>query len=60
MAPFVVSGSRIVYVAQPAMRVEGKKMIEEPLRLRALDLKTGAEMWTALVTDTAYRGPFPP
>ena len=60
MAPFVVSGSRILYVAQPAMRVEGKKTIEEPLRLRALDLKTGAEMWSAVVTDTAYRGPFPP
>jgi hypothetical protein len=60
MAPFVVSGSRILYVAQPAARVEGKKMIEEPLRLRALDLKTGAEMWSAVVTDTAYRGPFPP
>jgi PQQ-like domain len=60
MAPFVVAGSRILYVAQPVVRVEGKKMIEEPLRLRALDLKTGAEMWTAVVTDTAYRGPSPP
>jgi hypothetical protein len=60
MAPFVVSGSRILYVAQPVVRVEGKKMIEEPLRLRALDLKTGAEMWSAVVTDTAYRGPSPP
>ncbi|HKI03477.1 MAG TPA: hypothetical protein VKK31_15975 [Thermoanaerobaculia bacterium] len=60
MAPFVVSGSRILYVAQPSVRREGNKMVEEPLRLRALDLQTGAEMWTALVTDSAYRGPFPP
>jgi hypothetical protein len=60
MSPFVVSGSRILYVALPSVHKEGGKMIDEPLRLRALDLKTGAEMWTAVLTDSAYRGPFPP
>jgi hypothetical protein len=60
MAPFVVSGSRVLYVAQPsAYKVEGK-MVQQPLRLVALDLKTGGELWSAMLTDSAYRGPFPP
>ena len=60
MAPFVVSGSRVLYVAQPsAYRVEGK-LVQQPLRLVALDLKTGGELWSAMLADSAYRGPFPP
>jgi hypothetical protein len=60
MAPFVASGSRLFYVAMPAARQEDGKLIEEPLRLRALDLQTGAELWSAAVVDSTYRGPFPP
>lgn len=60
MAPFVVSGTRILYVARPATRNEGGKVAQQPLRLRSLDLRTGAGMWEAPVVDGAYRGPFPP
>lgn len=60
MAPFVVSGTRLFYVAQPLARKEGTRMIQEPLRLRSLDLQTGAELWNQPVIDSTYRGPFPP
>lgn len=60
MAPFVVSGSQIVYVAEPLLRKEGNQFVDKPLRLRAVDLATGAEAWEAPVVDTTFRGPFPP
>lgn len=60
MARFVVSGTRLFYVAQPLARKEGNQLIQEPLRLRSLDLQTGAELWNKPVIDSAYRGPFPP
>ena len=59
MSPFAVAGTRLVYVAQPATRREGSKWIEEPLRLRAVDLATGREVWTREIRDTAFRGPSP-
>lgn len=60
MAAFVVSGNQLFYVAQPSVRKEENKLIEQPLRLRALDLRTGTELWTSAVVDSTYRGPFPP
>lgn len=60
MAPFVVSGTRLFYVAQPIARKEGNRMIQEPLRLRSLDLQTGAELWNQPVIDSTYRGVSPP
>lgn len=62
MAPFAVSGSQLLYVAQPAAwrETQGGPLVDRPLRLRALDLRTGAELWAVALADTAYRGPFPP
>jgi hypothetical protein len=60
MAPFVVHGSKILYVAQPSARKEEGKIVEAPLRLVAFDLRTGAELWTKAFVDSVYRGPFPP
>lgn len=60
MAPFVVSGNQLFYVAQPSLRREENKLIEQPLRLRAFDLRTGNELWASAVVDPTYRGPFPP
>lgn len=60
MAAFVVSGNQLFYVAQPSVRREENKLVEQPLRLRALDLRTGAELWASAVVDSTYRGPFPP
>jgi hypothetical protein len=54
-------GSRLYYVAQPSTRrAGGGELLRQPLRLRALDLRSGAEQWAVPVVDTAYRGPFPP
>jgi hypothetical protein len=60
MAPFVVVGSRLLYVAQPSARRSGEATVSEPLRLRALDVRSGAELWVLPIVDTAYRGPMPP
>ena len=60
MAPFVVSGSKILFVSQPSAFREEGKITETPLRLIAFDLRTGAELWTKAFVDSVYRGPFPP
>ncbi len=60
LAPFVVSGQNVIYLAQPSLRRENGVTIRQELRLRALDLATGAESWQAVVRDSAYRGPIPP
>lgn len=60
LAPFVVSGSQVLYVAQPSAYREGEKIVEQPLRLVALDAATGSKAWTSPLLDPAYRGPFPP
>lgn len=60
LTPFVVSGSRILYMAQPSVRKEGDKIVEQPLRLISMDLLSGTDVWTSEVVDSNYRGPFPP
>ena len=59
-ASFVVAGDRVLYVAPRAARVEGGRLIEEPLRLQMVDLKSGSAVWSSAVIDTTFRGPFPP
>jgi hypothetical protein len=59
-ASFVVAGDRVLYVAPRAARVEGGRLIEEPLRLQTVDLKSGSNVWASAVIDTTFRGPFPP
>jgi hypothetical protein len=59
-ANFVVAGTQLLYVAPQVARAEGNRLVEEPLRLQALDLRTGAALWSAAVVDTAFRGPFAP
>ncbi|HEX4952801.1 MAG TPA: hypothetical protein VF017_05330 [Thermoanaerobaculia bacterium] len=59
-APFVISGSRLILVAQPRIqRVEGK-WLEEARTLKAIDLATGAQLWTRAVVDPTFRGPAAP
>ena len=58
-APFFVSNSTLVYVSRPyGRRIEGK-WVQEPLELRAVDLKLSREVWKTPIRDTAYHGPFP-
>ncbi len=60
LAPFVVVGANVIYIAQPSARRAPSGMLRRPLRLQALDLSTGAEAWQAVVRDAAYGGPVPP
>jgi hypothetical protein len=59
MTPFVVVGTRLLQVVQPVTRRVGGKTTDTPLRLRAVDLATGRELWMREVRDTAFLGPFP-
>jgi len=59
MAPFAVVGTRLIHVAQPSTRLEGEKMVDRPLRIRAVELTTGREVWRREILDTAWRGPVP-
>jgi len=45
-APFFVWRSTLVHVVPPGVR--------------AIDLKTGAEVWSRPIRETRYRGPYPP
>lgn len=56
MSPFTVAGGQVIHVAQPRVRLEGKNKIELPLRLRAVDLTTGLEVWSREVRDTRFSG----
>lgn len=59
-APFFVLDSELVHETGPYVRRTERGMIDEPLKIRAVDLRSGKELWNRPVRDTAYRGPFPP
>jgi hypothetical protein len=60
-APFFVSGSMIIYQVRPYMiRDQGDKMVHSPLKLTAIDLRSGGKLWEHAVLDPEYYGPFPP
>ena len=68
-ADFMISDGTLLYVTLPALRrlPEDKRSgsssnvwSEAPLGLRAVDLVSGAELWTRPIRDTRYYGPFPP
>jgi outer membrane protein assembly factor BamB len=56
-APFAVQGSVLLYVTEP-YQLRGEE--PQPMKLRAVDLKTGREIWARQVGDPKFRGPFPP
>jgi hypothetical protein len=59
-APFFVSGSTLIYQQRPFMvRDAGGKMVRSPLKLVAVELRSGGKLWEHQVLDTAYYGPFP-
>jgi hypothetical protein len=59
-APFFVSGARVICRTPPYERLQGPDMVQEPLQLRAVDLSTGAQVWSQPVRDTVDREPPPP
>jgi hypothetical protein len=57
---FFVTTSSLIHEARPTGRTSnGKLFIEQPLRLRAIELTTSEVLWEWPYRDTAYRGPYP-
>jgi hypothetical protein len=59
-APFFIWHSILVYESRPYGRRINGGWTEEPLELRAVYMKTGAEAWKIRLRDTVYRGQPPP
>ncbi|MCH9650617.1 MAG: hypothetical protein K0U98_20450 [Deltaproteobacteria bacterium] len=60
-SPFTVSANNLIFETRPfARRGNDGEMEQEPLKIRAVSLSNGVELWQAEVRDTAYRGPYPP
>lgn len=59
-SPFLVRGRTLYHTVPAHALVREGKLVERPLSLRAVDLKTGAEVWSQAAGETAFRGPFPP
>jgi len=59
-APFMVVDSVVVFETAPYSRRVDQRVEDEPLKVRAVDLKSHRELWSRPVRDTAYRGPLPP
>ncbi len=57
---FSVIGSTLLHLSRPFGRRVGDDWIEEPLKLRAVDLGSRTELWSVPLRDTTYRGPRPP
>lgn len=58
-APFLVTGDHLVFVSQRSIRPQGKKLIDEPMQLRAFDLAQGRQAWAREVSDPSFRGALP-
>ena len=57
--PFFVRDSRLVHEVRPSERMVDGALVVEPRALRALDLTSGAVVWSRPLRDPAYRGPYP-
>lgn len=60
LVPYFVDDSRVIYESSPYVQRTGKGLVQEPPRIRAVDLKSGKEVWSFELRDTRYRGSFPP
>jgi len=59
-APFFVADSRVVFESGPYSRRTPAGLVQEPLQIRAVDLRTGDMLWRQPVRDTTGRRPPPP
>lgn len=59
-APFFLFADSIVAIEQPHGFLRGGVMVDEPLKLEAVRLSTGAPKWNAELRDLTYRGKVPP
>jgi hypothetical protein len=59
LAPFFVQGSQLFHVAPMTGYRDGDQFVQLPLRLRAIDVRSGAELWTVAVHDATFVLPPP-
>jgi len=59
-APFFVNANRVVYQTEPYTRRIGTELVDEPVQIRAVDLDTGAPVWSRAIRDITDREPPPP
>jgi hypothetical protein len=59
-ARFFIWRNQLIYESPPQRRLVAEEWVDDPLRLRAIDLESGNELWNWPIRDTAYRGPYPP
>lgn len=57
---FFLWDSSLMHESRPSRRLVDGKWLDEPLKIRAVELTTSAERWSWPVRDTAYGGPYPP
>ena len=58
--PFCVLGGLLVHRSLPFGRRIDDEWVDEPMKLRAIDLVSGGEIWSRAIRDTAFRGSPPP
>jgi hypothetical protein len=59
-AQFFIRSDSLFYIAPATVvRAGGQLKIEQPRKLSAIDLKTGRELWSRPLRETAYLGPYP-
>lgn len=59
-APFCVVGNTIFYEIGPYIRAIKGEPVEIPLKLIAVDLVSGKELWSREIFDSIFRGTTPP
>ncbi len=59
-APFFVNADQVVYQTEPYTRRIGAELVDEPVRIRAVNLQTGAPVWSREIRDITDREPPPP
>jgi hypothetical protein len=59
LAPFIVQGSLLIHVAPTSGYRDGAQFVRLPLRLRAIDVRSGAEIWSVAVLDATFVLPPP-
>lgn len=59
-APFLVSGSLLIFEARPYHVKRGEELVSQPLQVQAVDLATGVESWAQPIRQVEFTGPFPP
>jgi hypothetical protein len=59
-SPFVVWDGLLIHEAPRSTRRVGDGWKSEPLRLRAVELGSGREVWAREIRDTRHHGPLPP